>query len=151
MGKIDRFARALKKYKKVAVDTCVFIYVFEQEPHFGPLCKFIFSQLSKNKIQLITSSVTLTEVLVQPMKKKDWKTVNFYEDLFATLPHFSLVPIDSSVAKLAALIRSTDGFRLPDAYQLAAACKEKADVFVTNDQDLKKLKNLPILCLKDFS
>lgn len=151
MAQIKRFENELRKHKRVGIDSSIFIYKFEQNKEFEPLCSVIFTTLSKNKLHLITSAVTASEILVQPFAKKDIEIINLYENLFLTLPNFTLTPIDYKLAKIAAQIRAEDKILLPDAFQIAAAIQEKASMFITNDLKLKKVTDIKILCLKDYT
>jgi len=67
-----------------------------------------------------------------------------------TLPNFLLTVIDYRVAKTAAFLRAKYNIRLPDALQIAAALTNQAKIFVTNDIQLKVVKDLKIACLSDY-
>lgn len=151
MESLKKFHSILGKHRRIAIDSSIFIYKFEQHSVYEKYCSTIFDKLSNNQIHLITSSITVSEILIKPFEKNDHETINLYENLFHSLPHFTIVDIDYSMAKSAAIIRSKYHILLPDAYQFAAAIKEKATIFITNDIRLKKLqKVLQIACLKDF-
>ena len=50
----------------VAIDTAIFIYFIEEEPRFLPLILPVFQEAHAGKRELVTSAVTLLEVLVVP-------------------------------------------------------------------------------------
>ena len=50
----------------VAVDTAIFIYFIEEAPEFLPHILPLFAEADKGKRELITSALTLLEVLVVP-------------------------------------------------------------------------------------
>ena len=150
MARIKPFIQLLQKHKRIGIDSCVFIYKFEQHPRYEPLCSVIFEALSHHKIELITSIITVSEVLIQPIKKKQGEIVLLYENVFETLPHFSLVPIDYAQAKAAALLRAEYTLRGPDALHIAAMLTHGAEIFITNDRRLKKVKDLKIVCLQEY-
>lgn len=150
MEGIKKFTRALRQYKRIAIDSSVFIYQFEQHPQFEPLCSHIFDLLSRRRIFLITSMITVSEILVRPFSNGNIRLIELYESVFFSLPNFSLVDIDYRLAKMASLLRSQYNILLPDAFQIAAALKLRAQVFVTNDVRLKKVKDIKVLCLKDY-
>ena len=50
----------------VAVDTAVFIYFIEENPRFLPLVVPLFREADHEKRDLVTSALTLLEVLVVP-------------------------------------------------------------------------------------
>ena len=48
-------------------------------------------------------------------------------------------------------LRTKYGVKTPDAIHLATAIEHKADVFVTNDRQLKKVKEIVMLYLGDYA
>ena len=52
----------------VAVDTAIFIYFIEENPRFLPAILPLFKQVDQGKRELITSALTLLEVLVVPYR-----------------------------------------------------------------------------------
>ena len=85
--------------------------------------------------QLLTSALTLGELLVKPMEQQDFGLCAKYETAVkaaALLLHF-----DEAAAKVYAALRSNKAFRAPDAIQLACAASAGVDLFVTNDAGLQ--------------
>jgi len=150
MAKIIRFQNQLKKIKKLGIDSSIFIYKFEQHKKYEPLCSVVFERLSSNKLNIVTSVITVAEILTKPLELKDQKIVELYETVFAGLPNFELIELDYSLAQQAAELRAKYQILLPDAFQIAASMKSNAQIFLTNDKKLKKVKELQILCLKDY-
>jgi predicted nucleic acid-binding protein len=56
------------------------------------------------------------------------------------------------MAKEAARLRATYGIRTPDALLVATALGEKAEAFLTNDTDLRRLKaeGIAVVVLDDY-
>lgn len=139
--------QALKKIKRVGLDTNVFSYQFHQDPTFGPITKPLFDLLSTDQLQGITSIVTLIEILsVKAPRAK----IRRLEDLFSRTPNLEILDVDHNIATEAAEIRRKYGFRLPDAIQLATAKFGKAKAFITNDQRLKVFKDLKVVLLSEI-
>ena len=84
--------------------------------------------------QLITSALTLGEVLVKPMREGDTKLLREYSEVIPSVA--VILPFDEKAATIYAQLRGDVGMRAPDAIQLACAAAFGVDVFVTNDAHL---------------
>lgn len=119
---------------RVFWDTNLFIYLFE---NYGPLSKATVELRKRMLIrgdQLLTSTLTLGEVLVKPMENGDMALCSKYESgITATT---LMLPLDIAAAKIYASLRSDRSLRAPDAIQLACAAAGGVDLFVTNDSRL---------------
>ncbi|OGD98871.1 hypothetical protein A3A49_02645 [Candidatus Curtissbacteria bacterium RIFCSPLOWO2_01_FULL_38_11b] len=133
--------------KKIALDSNVFIYHFEENLHFIPFTRKIFQELSSKNLKAITSVISLVETLAYPAPQK---VIEAIKEAFSTLPNVTIVNVDQQIAIEAARIRRNYKFRLPDAIQLATALYAKAQIFVTNDKRLKVFKQLPITLLTEI-
>ena len=69
---------------------------------------------------------------------------------FQSFASLSVVTIDEKLAEAAALIRARYTLWLPDALQIAAATRDEASLFLTNDKRVKKVDTIEILLLSDF-
>lgn len=61
-------------------------------------------------------------------------------------PNLQIRPLDHTVADHAALLRVQYGLKTPDSIQLSTAVLEDTDLFVTHDQDFKRV-DFPLLLL----
>ena len=117
-------------------DTNLFIYLFE---NYGPLSKTTVElrrKMLKRGDQLLTSTLTLGEVLVKPVENGDSVLYSRYESGIAASA--LILPFDVAAAKIYASLRSDRSLRAPDAIQLACAAGAAVDLFVTNDNRLQK-------------
>lgn len=142
MGLIDRLPLG-----PVAVDTSTFIYFLEEHPEYCPLVAPLFAQADRGRRQLVTSALTLLEVLVVPYRAGDLALAERYEALLTGSRGLRLVPIEGTQLRAAAQLRATLGVRTPDAIQLAAALTAGAKAFVTNDRRLPDIPRLKVLQL----
>lgn len=137
--------KVLSDLKLVAIDTNIFIYYFEDNPQFGTASKKIIDALSGQLLSGVTSIIAISETLSkQGLPIKITKDI---ENDFFEIPKLSILEVDRKVAVKAAKIRREYGFRLPDAIQLATAIISKAQAFITNDERLKKFKELKVILL----
>lgn len=139
--------KTLDNYQQVAVDTNIFIYYFQKHPQFGSTAKELLLRLAKNQAQIITSVISLIEIL--SFKTTKQKIIRLEHEL-THIAKLDMIEVSHEIGKKAASIRREYGFRLADAIQLATAVEHKADVFITNDQQLKQFKPLKILILSEF-
>jgi predicted nucleic acid-binding protein len=117
-------------------DTNLFIYLFED---YGKLSKAVI-ELRRNMLargdQLLTSALTLGEILVKPAEERKDELCRKYEEAITRAS--VVLPFDLKAARLYALIRCDRSLRAPDAVQLACAAGAVVDLFVTNDRRLQK-------------
>src|SRR5205823_2343575 len=110
----------------------------------------IFQRGADGHIVLCTSVITLTEVLVQPIRQGDARLEQEYRDLLINSADFEMFPINSVVAEDAADLRARYNLRTPDALQIAAALEAGCDAFLTNDAQLSRVTELQIMVLDDL-
>ena len=115
-------------------DTNLFIYLFEGSGSHAERVKNLRRSMSLRGDQLLTSTLTLGEVLVKPTERGDDELARKYEE--AITGAASVLPFDSKAAKLYAALRTDRSLRAPDAIQLACAAATRVDLFVTNDERL---------------
>ncbi len=121
-------------------DTNLFIYFLEGHSTFSPLTRSLRQKMLERGDQLLTSTLTLGEILVKPLERGDTALCREYHD---SIEKSSLVlPFDAQAAWSYANIRRDRSLRAPDAVQLACAASVGVDLFVTNDQRLQG-KNIP--------
>jgi predicted nucleic acid-binding protein len=86
--------------------------------------------------RLITSTLTLGEILVKPAERGDAQLCSRYE---AALSAAALIlPFDAKAAVSYASLRTDRALRPPDAIQLACAGAAGVDLFITNDARLQR-------------
>ena len=123
--------------RKIFFDTNLFIYLLEDSGKRGQLVAEIVERISKRKDQLLTSTLTLAEVLVKPLSVKDVAWANQYEKLLDG-QGVSLLAFDRAAARAYAEIRQDKTIKPPDGIQLACAASAGCDLFITNDDRLSK-------------
>jgi predicted nucleic acid-binding protein len=91
-------------------------------------------KMLKRGDELLTSTLTLGEVLVKPMKVGDTLLASEYRRAIPGTA--TLLQFDEKAAVLYARLRCDAAFRAPDAIQLACAASFGVDLFITNDERL---------------
>jgi predicted nucleic acid-binding protein len=134
----------------VGVDTVVFIYFIEEHPRFLPLVEPLFQEVAAGRREIVTSALTLLEVLVVPYRSGDYQLAERYESLLTRSCGVRVAEISRDHLRTAAQLRATTGIRTPDSLQLAAAMLAGCTVFLTNDRDLPPIPGLRIVQLSKF-
>jgi predicted nucleic acid-binding protein len=141
---------ALVGVARLGIDTALIIYFIEAHPLYEAIVTPIFKLIADRRLTGITSTITLTEVLVQPFISANMRLQQEYRDILLYSPDFEVIPIDVNVAERAAELRARYGLRTPDALQIAAALSSDCEAFVTNDSKLQRVTELRILVLDNL-
>jgi predicted nucleic acid-binding protein len=116
-------------------DTNLFIYLFED---YGELSKRVGSlrrSMLERGDQLMTSTLTLGEILVKPFERGEDELARKYEQTITATAQ--MLPFDTKAAGTYARLRCDRSIRAPDAIQLACAAAAGVDLFITNDMHLQ--------------
>jgi len=119
---------------RVFWDTNVYIYLLEDFGRFSELATTLRSKMLRRGDQLVTSSLTLGEILVKPTARGDTELCRRYVQRITASS--VVIPFDVEAAKRYAVLRCDHTLRSPDAIQLACAGIARVDLFVTNDARL---------------
>jgi predicted nucleic acid-binding protein len=136
--------------KLVSLDTAPFIYFIEDHPRYAPQLVALFEAVEQGRIRIVTSVVTLAEVLVRPLRERQADLVTEYRDILLGSPGVEALPVSAAIAERAAELRATHGLRTPDAIQLATAMEAGAAAFLTNDTRLRTVAGLEVLILAEL-
>lgn len=119
-------------------DTNLFIYLLEGRGSASERTLALRKAMLVRGDQLLTSTLTLGEVLVKPIERGESQLYRKYE---AVIAETSLViPFDLKAARRYAALRCDRSLRAPDAIQLACAASAGVDLFITNDARLQNRK-----------
>ena len=134
--------------KKIFLDTAPLIYFIEENNIYVQKLNELFSV--QNHCKFITSVITLSEVLVIPLKEGNLKLAKRYEDILLQTENIDIYEINIQIAKESAHLRAKHSIKTPDAIQLATAQYCSVDYFLTNDLKLKSFTDLNVLILNDL-
>lgn len=116
-------------------DSNLFIYFLEGNDERSAATRKLRKAMLDRGDQLLTSTLTLGEILVKPTTHSDHARCRLYEDVLGRTA--VILPFDLNAARRYAAIRSSTSIKGPDAVQLACASEAKVDLFVTNDRRLQ--------------
>jgi uncharacterized protein len=116
-------------------DTNLFIYLWEDYGTLSQAVQELRTKMLRRGDQLVTSTLTLGEILVKPTVAGNTALCRKYEEAISSVA--MLVPLDARVAKIYSSIRRDRLLKAPDVIQLASAASVGADLFITNDGHLQ--------------
>ena len=119
-------------------DTNIFIYFFEDQGQKGKSARDLRERMLRRGDQLITSAMTVGEILVKPSQLQDLDLCQKYERAITATA--LVIPFDLNAARRFATIRLDGSLRAPDAIQLSCAATVDTDLFITNDTRLASRK-----------
>ena len=117
-------------------DTNLFIYFLEGSDELSRATKRLRQNMLRRGDQLITSALTLGEILVKPLERGDDAQCRSYAEAISKAA--LLLSFDAKAAWKYAALRCDRSLRAPDALQLACAASAGVDLFVTNDRRLQE-------------
>jgi predicted nucleic acid-binding protein len=132
-------------------DTNLFVYLFEDYKGLSKKTAELRSRMLARGDQLLTSTLTIGEVLVKPTERGATDVCRQYEKAITTTA--VVIPFDLNAARIYAFLRQDRSLslRAPDAVQLACAASVGVDLFVTNDNHLqgKHVKGIQFIVAMD--
>ena len=117
-------------------DTNLFIYLLEDKGELTDRVVSLRKRMIDRSDELLTSALTLGEILVRPLEAGDEALASRYEQTI--MGSAAVVPFDATTAAAFAAVRRDRSIQPPDAIQLACASVAGVDMFITNDQRLSR-------------
>ena len=146
----------IERYNCICLDTAPLIYFIEENQKYISIVDKIFSEISYGNIFGISSYLTLLEVLIKPIKEGAREIADKYRGLLLGNISLRMLPLDERVAEKAAELRAKyngNGFKLntPDAIQVATGLLNGAEIFLTNDRNLKQIQEIEVIVLDEIT
>ncbi|MEK7793553.1 MAG: PIN domain-containing protein [Candidatus Hydrogenedentota bacterium] len=135
---------------RVYLDSNVFIYALEGAAPWARIARELFLQMEAHEFAAVSSELSLAECIVGPLRLGQADGVVTYERALTSRPGFSIMPVDRTVIREAARLRSEiPALRLPDAIHAATAKLSGCDFFVTNDKHLGALPSVRVILMSE--
>jgi uncharacterized protein len=134
----------------VYLDANGFIYSIERIDPYRSVLDTLWQTVSTRQITVVTSELTLLEVLVKPLKVGDVTTATLFRTVLQHTPEVQMLPITQPILEEAAKLRATLGLRTPDAIHMARALLHGCALMVTNDSALRRVPDLPVTVLNEL-
>ena len=133
----------------IYLDASGFIYSVERiEPHRA-LLEPVWRQAQAGQFTIVSSDLVVLETLVKPMRESDMVVEKLFRSLFDA-KEVRLIPATRPLWEEAARLRAETGLKTPDALHAATALHVGCTLFITNDDDFRRLQDLPVVILDDL-
>lgn len=136
--------------KVVGLDTAPLIYYIEDHPTYRKIVDPFFDMMERGELAVTTSTLTLLETLVLPIRRSDKELAQRYRDALLDSEGLEMIDISQAILEKAAWLRAFHAIRTPDAIQMATAITEGAEFFLTNDKKLPSLPDLAVLIVDNI-
>jgi predicted nucleic acid-binding protein len=120
----------------VGLDTAPLIYFIEENPLYLASLRRFFAAVDQGHFSVVTSILTLTEVLIHPLRQGNYRLAADYRRILLHANHINTLPLSAEIAEEAARLRARHNLRTPDSVQIATAITAGATSFLTNDSQL---------------
>lgn len=120
---------------RIFLDTNFFIYLVVGTGPQAARAKYLRQAFSARGDEVLTSVMSLGEMLVMPMRNGDLALAQQYRRIFRGRG-ITLLPFLETSAEAFARIRIDKRIKAPDAIHLATAGTAGCDLFLTNDERL---------------
>jgi predicted nucleic acid-binding protein len=134
----------------VGLDSAPLIYFIEENPIYLEMTDAFFEAMVRGEFRVVTSVVTLLEVLVYPLRQGNRILAQQYRDILFDEEGLTTIEVSPAIAEVAAQLRATYNVQTPDSIQMATAISGGASFFLTNDVRLPSLPGLEVLVLEEL-
>lgn len=126
------------------LDACCIIYLLEaSSPVHTKVVQRLAAHSAAPGAELVSSRLSRIECRTKPLRGGDTALLARYEAFF-TARRFRLAELTPAIIEEATRLRAKYGFKTPDALHPATGILEKADVFLTGDQQLQKCTEIQV-------
>ena len=88
--------------KVVGLDTAPLIYFMEQNPNYLEMMRLFFRSFDRGDFRMVTSTVTLVEVLVHPLRQGNRILAQEYREILLNQESLTVVELTPDIAETAA-------------------------------------------------
>jgi predicted nucleic acid-binding protein len=134
----------------VGLDSAPLIYFIEENQTYLEMTDAFFEAMVRGEFRVVTSVVTLLEVLVYPLRQGNRILAQQYRDILFNEVGLMTIEVSPAIAEEAAQLRASYNLQTPDSIQMATAISGGASFFLTNDVRLPSLPELEVLVLEEL-
>jgi len=140
----------LEGVSSILLDSAPVIDHLERHPVYVRITRAFFRLRARRNVRVVTSPVTLTECLVQPVLRGADDLAAEYAILLLKGKDTVFHPIGAEESFEAARVRAYHNLLLADACQVAVARLAGCEAILTNDTDFRRVDHPRAIILDDF-
>ncbi len=133
----------------VYLDANGLIYSVERVEPYRTLLEPMWQAAQEGDLTLVSSPILIVETLVKPLRDGNREIEEQYRELFGANA-VQLLQASYPVFEDAARLRAEARLTTPDAIHAATALRAGCTLFVTNDNDFRRVQGLPFAVLDDL-
>jgi predicted nucleic acid-binding protein len=107
--------------KTVGLDTAPIICFIEGNPLYVEMMRSFFLAVQKGEFAVVTSTITLLETLVVPLRHGNSNLAQQYRAILLRAKGHTTISLYPNIAEEAARLRASYNIRTPDSIQMATA------------------------------
>lgn len=138
----------LSQVNKIGLDVNIILYYLHQDKSFGKQSLRLLTT-TKNKTKVI-STLVYTEAFVYVFAEDNQILMKEQLKALESIPRLQIIAPSRQICLTASQLRAAYRLKTPDAIHIATAIDSGCDVFITNDDHLKKVAEIKILTLRDL-
>lgn len=132
---------------RIHLDANIWIYSSEGVSAYSQSLIALFAAVDAGSLTLVTSELTLAEILVRPIRAGNTLEQETYIKAITNTKNSVAIPVERSILIRAAEIRSQTKLKLPDAIHAATAIAANCTTFLTNDKQFRTVPSLNVVLL----
>ncbi|MBI2415727.1 MAG: type II toxin-antitoxin system VapC family toxin [Candidatus Kerfeldbacteria bacterium] len=130
-----------------AFDSSIFVYLLESHRRYYSTVRKLFLEVESGENQGIFANIGLIELLTGPKQLGRYDIAYEYKNYIQNFPNLIITELNEPIVNFASDLRGRYRIKTPDAVHLASAIVYGADVFITNDKALKKVREVAVKVL----
>ncbi|MYB83354.1 MAG: type II toxin-antitoxin system VapC family toxin [Chloroflexi bacterium] len=133
----------------VYIDANAVIYSVERIEPYHRLLTPMWEEAKAGRFTITSSELVVLETLIKPLRDGNGRLEMLFRSILDS-EEVHLVAATLPVWEDAARIRATTGLEASDALHAATALRQGCSLFVTNDGDFRRVRELPLVVLDDL-
>lgn len=140
----------LLRGNRIYLDANIWIYALENVAEYRVALTSLFRSARERSLTIITSELTLAEILVRAIREGDVAKQTAYTEAITATNNITAVPISRVILLEAAKVRGNTKLKLPDAIHAASAIASSCTTFLTSDKQFRTVKGLHTLLMSQI-